>query len=45
MCDAHPWGDSDGLACTRTDAHLIGHTYASSTGSEVPDKHTEHVDD
>lgn len=45
MCEHRFLDDPDGLLCTRLDAHTVGHTYASSTGSQVPDPHTEHVDD
>lgn len=45
MCDRHLLDDPDGLLCDRTDPHTTGHTYRSTSGSEVPDAHTEHVDD
>jgi hypothetical protein len=45
MCDHHLLDDPAGLTCTRADIHATGHTYESSTGSSVPDPHTEHVDD
>jgi len=32
-------GDSEGLACMRTDDHAAGHIFHSTSG--VPDAHTE----
>ncbi len=40
-CDRHPWGAPEGLTCTRTDPHTHGHVYASSTASDVDDRHTD----
>lgn len=45
MCDHRFLDDPNGLPCTRTDPHQVGHTYESTTGSSVPDPHTEHPDD
>lgn len=43
MCNARMWGEPDGLRCTLADTHdetaAGGHTYRSSAGSEVDDKH------
>lgn len=44
-CAAHPWGTDAGLACTRTDVHTVGHVYESATGSDVPDRHQEQLED
>lgn len=45
MCDHRFLDDPNGLLCNRVDPHAVGHAYTSSNGSEVPDKHTEGVDD
>lgn len=37
-CLAHPWSLTTGLACTRTDPHADGHTFAAS---DAPDRHVE----
>ena len=41
MCEHRFLDNPDGLLCTRQDVHAVGHTYASSSGSSVDDRHTE----
>lgn len=39
MCVHRLGNDPTGLLCTRTSPHDTGHTYESSDGSSVPDRH------
>lgn len=42
-CAAHLAGEPDGLLCVLDDGHRFGHSFTSSAGSEVPDRHGEEV--
>lgn len=39
MCEHHYEDDPVGMLCNRQDPHTKGHTYATSSGSDVPDRH------
>jgi len=41
MCEHRFLDDPDGLPCTRKDPHATGHTYTSSDGSDLNDRHGE----